>query len=99
MGWGTSQVPDGTVIVLECYSVINPENFPDVYNDRIVKKLATALIRRQYGENLMKFGGISLPGGVTLNGQTIYTEAVREIEKLEAEFQLSFEEPPQFSIG
>jgi hypothetical protein len=99
MGWGTSQAPDGTVIVLECYSVIDPENFSDVYNDRIVKKLATALIRRQYGENLMKFGGISLPGGVTLNGQTIYTEAVREIEKLEAEFQLSFEEPPQFILG
>lgn len=99
MGWGTSQAPEGTVIILECYNVIDPESFPDVYNDRILKKLATALIRRQYGENLMKFSGVSLPGGVTLNGQAIYTEATREIEKLESEFQLAYEEPASFILG
>nr|QMP83644.1 MAG: hypothetical protein [Caudoviricetes sp.] len=99
MGWNTSQAPDGTVIVLECYSVINPEDFPNVYNDRILKKLATALIKRQFSENLKKFGGISLPGGITLNGDKLYAEAVDEINALESEFQLAFEEPPQFLLG
>lgn len=99
MGWGTTQAPIDTVIIFECYQVINPEQYPDVYNDRIVKKLSTALIRRQWGENLMKFGGISLPGGVTLNGQEIYTEATREIEKLEDEFQSMYELPAEMFIG
>ena len=99
MGWGSTQAPVGDVLVFECYQIINPENYPDVYNDRILKKLSTALIRRQWGENLMKFNGISMPGGVTLNGQAIYTEATREIEKLEAEFQSSYEVPAEMMMG
>ena len=57
----------------------------DVWNDRILKKYATALIKRQWGENLKKFGGIQMPGGVTLNGKEIWDEAQAEIDKIEEE--------------
>ena len=55
----------------------------DVWNDRTLKKYATALIKKQWGENMKKFGGIQMPGGVTLNGKEIYDEAVEEINKIE----------------
>ena len=55
----------------------------DVWNDRIMKKYATALIKKQWGSNMKKFGGIQMPGGVTLNGKEIYDEAVEEITKIE----------------
>jgi hypothetical protein len=55
----------------------------DVWNDRFLKKYATALIKRQWGNNMKKFSGIQMPGGVTLNGKEIYDEAVEEIEKIE----------------
>jgi hypothetical protein len=57
----------------------------DVWNDRTLKKYATALIKRQWGENLKKFGGIQMPGGVTLNGKEIWDEAQAEIDKIEEE--------------
>lgn len=99
-GWGTQQLPVDTVIILEGYQIIDPELYEDVYDDRILKKLATALIKRQWGENLIKFkGDLNLPGGLTLNGQEIYTDSVREIEQLEAEFQSKYEEPPIFFMG
>jgi len=55
----------------------------DVWDDRFLKKYATALIKKQWGENMKKFGGIQMPGGVTLNGKEIYDEAVEEISKIE----------------
>ena len=64
-----------------------------------LKKYATALIKRQWGENMKKFGGILLPGGVTLNGDKIYEEAIVEIEKIEQDMQLKYELPPTFMIG
>jgi len=57
----------------------------DVWNDRFLKKYATALIKRQWGSNMKKFGGIQMPGGVTLNGQKIYDEAAEELKELEEE--------------
>jgi hypothetical protein len=62
---------------------IAKEGDTDVWNDRFLKKYATALIKRQWGNNLKKFGGIQMPGGVILNGKEIHDEAVEEIEKLE----------------
>jgi hypothetical protein len=61
------------------------EGLSDVYDDRFLKKYTTALIKRQWGENLKKFGGIAMPGGVTLNGKEIYDEAVEEINRIEEE--------------
>lgn len=99
LGWGTSQCPEGTVMVFECYKIIDPEMYSDVYNDRFLKRYATALIKRQWGENLRKFQGITLPGGINLNGDNIYQDALQEISKLEEEMDTKFSLPPSMMIG
>lgn len=86
-------------MVIECYRVLDPETFNDIYNDKWMKAYATELIRRQWGENLMKFQGTKLPGGVTLNGTAIYQEALRNIEKLEIELRSTYQEPMGFLVG
>jgi hypothetical protein len=98
MRWGTD-IKLGEVIMVECYKILNPNEYTDVYNDRFIKRYATALIKRQWGENLKKFEGIQMPGGVTLNGQKIFDEALAEIQVLENEMQTTYVEPPRFSLG
>ena len=75
----------GEFIVVKCYRRISPETSPDAWNDRWLKQYATALIKRQWGENMKKFEGMQLPGGVSFNGQNIYSEAVEEIQRIEEE--------------
>lgn len=82
-GWDKSSAPVGSIVVVECYAVINPDAYYRVWNDRWLKEYATALIKRTWGNNLKKFSSIMLPGGVTLNGDKIYEEAVSEIKDLE----------------
>ena len=69
------------------------------WNDRWLKRYTTALFKRQWGENLKKFGGIQLIGGTTLNGQVLYDEAIQEIDKIEAQMQDYFMLPPMMQIG
>ena len=64
-----------------------------------LKRYATALIKRQWGENLKKFAGVQMPGGVTLNGDQIYQEAVAEIQVIEEEMQVRYELPPTLMVG
>ena len=89
----------GDIFIVECYRVLDPTQYTEVYNDVFLKKYCTALIKRQWGENLKKFEGVQLPGGVTLNGKTIYDEAVDEINKIEEEMNLKWELPPDGFIG
>ena len=89
----------GDILVIECYRMLDPTQYTEVYNDVFLKKYCTALIKRQWGENLKKFEGVQLPGGVTLNGKTIYDEAVDEINKIEEEMNLKWELPPDGFIG
>jgi hypothetical protein len=89
----------GDFLIVECYRVLDPTTNVEVYNDLFLKKYATALIKRQWGENLKKFEGVQLPGGVTLNGKTIYDEAVDEITKIEEEMNLKWELPPDGFYG
>jgi len=98
MMWGTD-IQTGEYIMLECYRILDPDSWTDVYNDRFLKRYATALIKRQWGENLKKFEGIQMPGGVTLNGQKIWDEAMAEIDNLENEAQSTYVEPPMFQVG
>lgn len=98
MSWDTDITP-GEYIVVECYRILDPDTWRDVYNDRFLKRYATALIKRQWGNNLKKFEGVQMPGGVTLNGQKIYDEAMEEIRYLETEMQSSYQEPPDFMVG
>lgn len=97
--WGSSQCPVGTTVVAEGYKVIDPETNESVYDDRWLKQYTTALFKRQWGENMKKFGGIQLPGGLTLNGKETFDEADQEIQKLEAEMQDRYELPVQFMMG
>ena len=96
--WGTD-IQAGEYLVIEAYRIIYPDSYNDVYNDRWLKRYATALIKRQWGLNLKKFGGIQLPGGVQLNGQQIYDESESEIATLEQEMQDKYELPPEFILG
>jgi hypothetical protein len=98
MSWATD-VSVGEYVIVECYKILDPNTWPDVYNDRFLKRYATALIKKQWGNNLKKFAGIQMPGGITLNGQVIYDEAVAEISFLENEAQSTYVEPPDFMVG
>ena len=82
------------ILIIEAYRLLDPTQYTEVYNDIFLKKYCTALIKRQWGENLKKFEGVQLPGGVTLNGKTIYDEAIEEINKIEEEMNLKWELPP-----
>lgn len=97
VNWG-SDLSEGDNLVFEVYRSVDPESFPEVYNDRWFKKYLTALIKKQWGTNLSKYDGLSLPGGVTMNGKYVLEQAMGEIEKLEQE-ALDTGAPLGFMIG
>ena len=86
-------------LVIDCYRALDPNDFAKVYNDSFVKKYLTALIKRQWGQNLIKFRGVKLPGGIELNGREIYEDAEREIEDLRSKMTSEYELPPYDFIG
>ena len=86
-------------IIIEGFMILDPNDYPKVYNDRLLKKLATAYIKKQWGTNMKKFQGMQLPGGIMMNGQQIYNEAMQEITDIEQLIRSSHEEPPQFIMG
>ncbi len=95
--WGAQQEDDW--IVIECFRALDPENFVGVYNDTFVKKYLTALIKRQWGQNLIKFKGTKLPGGVELNGREIYDDAVQDLADIKERMSTEYEIPPLDFIG
>lgn len=97
MNWAMNQ--PGEWLVIEGYIIVDPDTYTDVYNDRMLKKLTTAYIKKQWGNNMKKFGGMQLPGGIMMNGQQVYDEAVQEIEALEEKIRDTYEEPPMFILG
>lgn len=96
--WGFDLL-ENEYIILEATRIIDPDVYTDVWNDRWLKRYATALIKKQWGENLSKFEGVSLPGGVTFNGATILQEAKEEIQILEEQMSLNYELPVDIMIG
>lgn len=90
---------EGIYIIVEGHETLDPDTYTDVYNDMLLKKYLTALIKRQWGLNLIKFEGMQLPGGVTLNGRQIYDDATQDIEKIEETMQLTYEKPTDFFVG
>lgn len=99
MDWGSVSFPVGSTVVLEGYRMLEPSEYPKVYNDMWLKRYTTALFKRQFSENLKKFSGVALPGGITLNGDKLFQEAMSEIQQLEQEMQIQNEIPPAFYIG
>ena len=89
----------GTILIIEAYRALDPTTYAEVYNDMFIKKYATALIKQQWGSNLKKFTGVTLPGGISLDGQTIFSEASEEITKIEEEMNMKYELPPDGYIG
>lgn len=89
----------GQYIIIEGYQTIDPNTYTDVYNDMMLKKYLTALLKRQWGTNLIKFEGMTLPGGVTINGRAIYDDALNDIEKIETDFDSKYQMPPDFYMG
>ena len=98
MNWNDELQVDDYVVV-ECYRIIDPNTYTDVYNDYFLKKYATALIKRQWGTNLLKFEGMQMPGGVTFNGRQLFDDANEEITRLEEEARLNWEQPVDFYTG
>jgi len=98
MDW-EHEVAVGQYLVIECYRIIDPDTYTDVYNDYYLKKYATALIKQQWGQNLLKFEGMTMPGGVQFNGRQIYEDAQQDIEKLTEEVRLNWEQPVDFYTG
>jgi hypothetical protein len=98
MSW-EDDIDIGDYIIVEGYRILDPDTFNDVYNDYFLKTYATALIKRQWGNNLKKFEGVQLPGGVTLNGQKIFDEATEELKELKLEVQNTYQQPIDFFTG
>lgn len=95
MDWQQDAVA-GEYIIVECYRILDPTTYTSVYNDLYLKKYVTAQMKKQWGNNLKKFSGVQLPGGVTLNGQQIYEEAIQEIQQLELEVESRYQLPVDF---
>ena len=98
MDW-TNDIAADEFVVIECYRKLDPDTYTDIYDDMYLKRYAAALIKRQWGSNLSKFGGVAMLGGVTMNGDTIYTQAIDEIQRLEEQIKLAYETPVWGMIG
>lgn len=96
--WGTV-LKAGNWLTFECLVTADPEEYKKIYAQSWVKHYFTAQVKKQWGANIKKFGGISLIGGVTLNGNAIFDEAVGEIQALEEELRNVWEAPCNFIMG
>ena len=85
--------------VIDCFRILDPDDFTRVYNDPFLKRYFTALCKRQWGQNLIKFQGVQLPGGVQLNGRQIYDDGVAELAEIRAKMASDYEMPPLDMIG
>ena len=98
MDWGTD-ITAGEYLIFEVYRKVDPDTYTDLYDDLYLKRYTTALIKRQWGQNLSKFSGTAMLGGVTLNGPELFSSAIDEQSKLEEEIRLNYEEPPHMQQG
>ena len=94
-----SRIDAGGYIVIESYRIVDPDVHSAMYNDSFLKEFTTQMFKKQWGENLKKYGNYVLPGGITVNGQVIYEEAVLEIARLEEKLRDTYEAPPMFLVG
>ena len=95
--WGSVTKDD--YIIIDCWRVLDPSDSTKVFNDRFLKRYFTALLKRQWGQNLIKFQGVKLPGGIELNGRQIYDDAQLELDKIQDRMTWDYEELPLDLIG
>ena len=98
MDW-SNDITAGEYLIFEVYRKVDPDTYTDLYDDIYLKRYTTALIKRQWGQNLSKFSGTAMLGGVTLNGPELFSSAIDEQQKLEEEIRLNYEEPPHMQQG
>ena len=98
INWGGDVDIDDWIIV-ECDKIIDPDTYTDIWSDMFLKQYNTALMKKQWGQNLIKFEGLQLPGGVTMNGRQMYDDATAELERIGEEMQLRYELPVDHLIG
>ncbi len=96
--WGAA-VNVGDYLVIDCFRILDPDDFTKVYNDQFLKRYFTALCKKQWGMNLIKFQGVQLPGGIQLNGRQIYDDGVRELDEIRSKMATDYEMPPLDMIG
>jgi hypothetical protein len=94
-----SSLTVGQYLVIDCYRMMDPNDYSKVWNDSFLKPYLTSLIKRQWGQNLIKFQGVKLPGGIELNGRQLYDDAQREIEAIIEKMSSTYELPPYDMIG
>ena len=95
--WGSATKDD--YLIIDCYRLLDPNSYSRVWNDSFLKKYVTALVKRQWGQNLMKFQGVKLPGGIELNGRQIYDDAQKDLEVIREQMSNTYELPPYDMIG
>lgn len=95
--WGTLRA--GEYLIIDCWRMMDPTNYSQVWNDSFLKPYLTALIKRQWGQNLIKFQGVKLPGGVELNGRQLYDDGQRELDAIEQKMSSTYELPALDDIG
>ena len=96
---GQDMMNEDVHVIVECHRALDPDTHTQVYSDVFLKKYTTALIKRQWGQNLIKFNGIQLPGGVAINGRAIFEDAEKEIAEIEESSSSTYELPPFDMIG
>jgi hypothetical protein len=89
----------GDYYIIECYRILDPSIYTDIWDDKWLKDYTTCLIKLQWGSNLQKYAGVSLLGGVTLNGTELYQQALAEKDKLEQQLQDTYQLPINFIMG
>ncbi len=94
-----STVSKGEFLIIECYRAMNGTDYTRIWNDSFIKPYLTTLIKRQWGQNMMKFQGVKLPGGIELNGRQMYEDAERELEVIKEKMSTTYEVPPMDMIG
>ncbi len=90
---------EDTWLLIEAHRLVDPTDATEMYNDMFLKRYATALIKRQWGQNMIKFNNVQLPGGITMNGRQLYEDAVGEIMQIESEVLSKYAIPPMDMIG
>lgn len=94
-----SSVSPNNHLVIDCYRGMNPDTHTRVWNDSFLKRYAVQLIKRQWGQNMIKFQGMKLPGGVELNGRQMYDDAEKELQIIREQMSNTYELPPLDMIG
>jgi len=98
MDW-SRDITAGEYLIIEVFRKLDPDTHTDMYDDIYLKRYTTALIKKQWGQNLSKFSGTAMLGGVTLNGPELFSTAIQEQRQLEDEIRLNYEEPPHMQQG